>query len=59
MRVSAYRCAAAGVELEIDPTTLQLMAMKRKGLSQQLKPTVAQMIDDGLLTEAADCAEGW
>ncbi len=53
------QCAAAGVRLDIDPITLELMATKRKGLSQQLKPWVAKMIDDGQLNQAVDRANSW
>jgi ectoine hydroxylase-related dioxygenase (phytanoyl-CoA dioxygenase family) len=53
------QCAAAGVELDIDPLTQELMATKKKGLSQQLKPLVASMIDEGQLNQAVDRANSW
>lgn len=45
---------AAGITLE--PETKELCAMKEKGLTQQFKPMVAKMIDDGLLEQAVDRA---
>lgn len=53
------QCTQAGVELDIDPITLELMATKKKGLSQQLKPWVERMISEGQLIQAVDRANSW
>jgi hypothetical protein len=47
---------AEAVGIVLDDETKELASMKEKGLSQQFKPMVKKMIDDGLLEQAVDRA---
>ena len=50
------QAAAAGVELEVEELTWEIMSMKQKGLTQQLKPSIAKLVEDGMLSAAVDRA---
>ena len=40
----------------MEELTWEIMSMKQKGLTQQLKPSIATMVEDGLLSAAVDRA---
>ena len=41
---------------QVEELTWEIMSMKQKGLTQQLKPSIAKLVEDGLLSAAVDRA---